>query len=287
MMGGRLNYKMIVTTAALTCIASCVAPKSSFAGAQKPPLFDKKPVTKLSAEWEKGLCTADPTSGKITYAGKDKTTSFELFKSRIEGAFAIHCSEDKTVIVKDDRVILINRGANHEKSPYDETFTAIYGADEGSTIDYTDFMNEPEEKNLVSTTFGNKVFVLGKNMKTGNLFINTIDIKNSEVDSYDLGKLLKGNVDIMVYKGLIFIAGEAKKGENYLHAFKPGEKLVIFPFKTKKDLKGTVEMWIEHSISGSDSVQEGDLVIKIGKKQIRISIDESQKKLPEKIKIKD
>jgi len=283
-MGGerkKLNYRMIVAATALAFISSCAAPKNSFAASRKP-LFEKQPVA-LYDEWKKGSCTANPETGVVSYPGNDDAVSFEIAKHHFKNAIAIHCSEEKTVLVREDKVLLINKGANPKQSQFAKSFKEEYGAAEESVVDYTSLENGPNDANIASTTLEGRLFVLGKkldeNNKTTGFFINMINIENSEVQTYELGKLFKGNADIVAYKGIIFIAGEAEKGKDYLFAFKPGENLMIFPFDTKKELKGSVELWIEYSMANSDFPEEENLVLEIGKQQIKISVSESLEKL--------
>ncbi len=277
----KLNYRMIVAATALTFISSCAATKNSFAAPQKP-LFEKQSVA-LYGEWKKGSCTADPETGTVSYSGNEDAVSFEISKHHFKNAIAIHCSEDKTVLVKEDKVMVINKGANPKKSPFAESFKDEYGAVEDNVVDYDSVENKPAYVNITSTVLDGKVFVLGKqldeNNKTTGFFINKINIEDSKVQTYELGKLFNGNAGIIAYKGIIFIAGEAEKGKDYVFAFKPGENLMIFPFKTKKELKGSVELWIEYSMADSDLPEEKNLVLEIGKKKFSISITESEKKL--------
>ncbi len=276
----KLGFRMIVAATALTFISSCVAPKSSFA-APKNPLLDK-PAAALYGEWKKGACSADQDTGKIHYSDSN---SFEIGAHNFKDAFALHCSEEKTVLVKEKSVMLINEGAVPKTSSFAESFGEMYGADEDSVVDYRKIENNADQLNLASTMLGDNVFVLGKNTKTGNFFLDKLNIKDGETDSYELGKLFEGNVDMIAYKGMVFMAGEARKGKNYLLAFKPDEKLEIFPFEAKSEMKGSVEIWIEHS-SDSSGVKQGPLVLEIGKNKMRIDVDES-KNLPENIKIKN
>jgi hypothetical protein len=280
--GKKLGFRMIVATTALTLISSCVMQKNSFATSRNP-LFDKQNVL-LYDEWKKGSCSADPETGIISYAGKNGSNSLELSEHHFKNAIAIHCFDEKTVLVKEDEIIIVNEGAKAKKSPYAEKFKEEYNAVEDTVVDYENIKNSQDEVNLASAAMGSDVFVLGKNTETGDFFIDKTDIRNAETDTYELGKLFKGNVDMIAYKGIVFMAGEADKGKNYLFAFRPGEKLKIFPFSSKENLKGSVELWIEHSIADSSEVKEGSLILDIGKKQFRIDV-EPKKSLPKNIKI--
>ncbi len=272
----KLDFRMIVTATALIFVSSSVAQKNSFAR-PRTPLLDKASKV-LFGEWKNRTCSADSETGKIYYP----SNSFEMSVHHFKDAFAIECSEEKTAIVKGKEVILINEGAVPKASPYAKLFSDVYGADENTVIDYKVIKNKPDEVNLASTILCDDIFVLGKNTKTGGFFLDKINLKYENPDTYELGKMFDGNVDLIAYKGLVFMGGEAQKGKNFLFVFKPDEKLKIFPFAAKSKMKGSVKFWIEY-ITSSEGVKPSSLMLEIGKNKIRIDVDES-KNLPQNIK---
>ena len=274
----KMKFGTIIAAAALTVLTAC-GPKSAF-NSSKTPISENKPLPVLFSEWSGGTCTFNSIEERVKYKDKGEkfTNYFDVHDE--ESAVKIYCSDKKTFIVNPESISVYGQGGIPGENPVDENVTAMLQNAHDAPIEIISIKysvpNEKNEVNIASVSSDNHVFVLARNTETNELSITRLHLDHEDENYFPIGKLLKGKVDIMVHNGIIFIAGEAEKGENYLHALKISDGyLAHLSFKTKKELKGEVKF-----NSGYDKSGEKILVLQIGEKKFYINAELSETKLP-------
>jgi len=275
----KMMFSTIIAAAALTAFTAC-APKKAFTPS-KTPMSENKPVPVLFSEWNGGTCSFNSLEERVKYKDKDGklTNYFDTNVEEKETVSAVHCSDEKTVLVARNSISVYDQGGTAGTSPVDEDLLAFLQAGFGSGVEIvgntTKIINKENEKNILSVSDDSDVFVIAKNTEMGGLSITRISLGyEGEVGQYPPIEMFRGNVGAAVHKGLLFIGGEAEKGRNYLHALKVGGKVVGIPFKTKKQLKGEVKFGTEYDEQG-----ENILTLEIGEKKFYIDVEISETKL--------
>lgn len=281
-MGGKNRktvFSTIITAAALAALTSC-APKKPFT-ASKTPLSENKPVPVLFSEWNGGTCSFNALEERVKYKDKESkiTNYFDTSVDEKETVSAIHCSEGKTVLVGINSISVYDQGGIAKTSQVDEDALALLQGGFELPVEILCnslmFPNEKNEKNILSVSDGSDVFALAKNTETGDLSVTKLSLGYEEsVNYYPLGQLFSGNMNVTAHKGLLFIAGEAEKGESYLHVLKVGGKVVGLPFEAKKELKGEVKFGTDYDEQGKNI-----LTLEIGEKKFYIDVEISETRL--------
>jgi len=280
---GKTKKLMICSAiAALTALGSC-APKKSFADS-KTPLSENKPIPVFFSEWKGGVCSLNKLLETMTYRDKDyKETNVFSVTLPDDDVIGLHCSDEKTIIVGEDGITLYKHGAKPKTAEVDEAITGVLKEEAGPGIEiltYSQFIpNDEDTKNLASAVLDDKTLVLSRNTKTGEVYLSEAEPDpEGEVAYYSLGKLFDGNVNIAVHNGLLFVAGEAKKGENYVYAFKVDGKIFDITFQAEKDMKGKITFTNIHKQT-EDDMAEKVLVLQIGENKFYIDAKISETKL--------
>jgi len=282
--GGKTKIAMLIAAASIAAISAC-CPKKSFASS-KTPLSENKSVPVVFSEWQGGICSLNKLMGTVTYKDKDyrETNSFEVDIPENEKIVGLHCSDEKTVIVKENEIVVYGQGSEQKTNELDESIMDVLTENMGQPVFVSGVSkavpNEKNEKNLACVSVGEKTIILAKNKKTGSLSLTEINSYSDEINYYDIGKLLDGNISMVTYKGLLFIAGESGKGENYLYAFKLDNKVLGIPYMAGKNLEGEVKFKTVYKETESDELIEKVLVLEIGKEKFYISADYSENPMP-------
>lgn len=221
----------------------------------------------LTAKTKKGICTFDADSGEVKY-GKDADNSLFIPTFDIVGVpVSLHCSDKKTIVVTAYNIIVANKGMNgSENSEYADSL----GED---ALDITVFFTRPDSEklypeNITSVVSDNILFVLVKNPdKTYDMRV--VDLLELEDRTFELGTFSDGAV-MKKYNDMLFIAGEAKKGEAHLIVARMGDNgLEGKVFTAKKDMEG--EILFEE--------QENGLILHIGKRKTKIEFSQLEKEI--------
>jgi|GEM_PF-2168975 len=282
--GGKTKFAILIAAASMAAITAC-CPKKSFASS-KTPLSENKPVPVVFSDWSGGICSLNKIFGTITYKDKDnkETNSFEADIPENEILIGLHCSDEKTVVVKENEIIVYGQGANPKAGEIDESIMEILTENMGQPVLISGVSksvpNEENEKNLAFVSIGEKTIILAKNKETGNLSFTEINAYSDEINYYEVGKLLEGNISMAEHNGILFLAGESGKGLNYLYAFKLDDKVAGIPYQAEKDLKGEVRFSTVYKQTDSDELIEKVLVLEIGKEKFYISAEYSEKPVP-------
>ncbi len=268
------RFRRVATALAFVSLTLVSCPKAGLSGKfdSFKPLKENTQST-VTAKWPGGECKLEPSTGQIAYKLKDgKIFEFEAPRSPDGEPFALSCGQDATVIVTPEEIMVVAKGASNKKDEAIELLGSVSGSTEGSEkLASSDTVkNPPEVKNIGAVESGDKLFVLAKDEMSADYELMVVDKKKPSVLSAELGKIFEGNVGMFSYKGVVFIAGESKKGKNYLFSFVVGDKLSGEYLKAGKELKGEV------------SFEEKDdfLLLKIGKRAIRITVSTTSGDLP-------
>lgn len=258
---------------ALVCIGAaallgCTTPKkvsSPVKTPQKPPLVDKNSYgRKLISKFEKGTCTADADLGKVVFETDDgKKSEIHILPLDFVGdMISLHCLEKQTVITTSRTIIVSDKGY---KDSIKNDYVDVFGEDSHG---YDALFTPAKEEIVASVMLDNLLFVLMKNHNDGVYDMTVLDIKTQEHRTFELGnELYDKGVEMFVHKGVVFIVGEAEKGQDYLITLKMGDFLESGSFKAKKDLKGKI----------SFEEQDDLLVLRIGDSETKIKVEKSMK----------
>ncbi len=270
-MGISGTIRKLMICSAFAAIAACgIHDKNVKSPKNMKPLFEKTlidPLSKLESKFKNGICSYDIFSGKLTY-GSDNgfDISFEIDKTDlISQPFALHCSDDRTILATKRNILIINMGAEGSSSSVADEF----GED---SIHTRNVMAFEGEVNVASAVLDNRLFFLSKNIETGEHNLYVMGLDDDEVRSFNAGKTFEKGALMHVHKDIVFIAGEAKKGQPFLVAIRLEEDLFGEVIDARRNLDGPV----------SFEEKEGLLVLKVGKFETEITVNDSSTDVTDK-----
>lgn len=257
-------------SALAAALTACGAHKKEVKPPKKHnPLVEKivvNPSGKLNSKFRGGLCSYDVYSRKITYLGNDGyKSSFEVDDPDMVGEpFSLHCSESKTVLVTRRNVLMVHKGgSNYNTSPFSDKF--------GSGSLHTSRVDAPAgELFMASAVLDDNVYLLSRNFEAGVNSVHVINFSSGEIKTFGIGNTYFENGAVMKeYKGVVFIAGEAKKGKPGIVAMRKESQMFGAIIDAKRDLEGQV----------SFEENQGILVLKIGNYETEIHVSDSKEDL--------
>ncbi len=262
-----MKGRMLIYLSAAALIG-CTAPKM-----QKPspaPLTKKAPLSdvqnngrKLTSRFSNGTCKVDAEIGEVTYKfDNGNEFSFHVLPLNFVGnVISLHCFDEKTITVTSKTVVVTNKGhSGGAKSEYSD----VYGDD---AIDTDVLVPASGVENIASLCSGDYLFVLMKNHEKNTTEMMVVDTKNQYYDAFEIGNG-NSNMKVFSYNEIIFVAREAKKGEQHIVFMKMEDTLMGSDFTAPKDVQGEI----------SFEEKQDHLLVKIGDYEAKITIEKSAKK---------